>query len=658
MKMIKRHFKGILVFLIIITGAAVGLTFFFKNKTVDTEAKVIKQNAVPLTKQTLTKSISATGTIESSKTKSVSANVNNMTVKKVKVQVGDTVKKGQALVTFDKTDLKEALKEAKENLAEAESEAGDNISDAKEQLSEAKEAYSNAKTQAAKAEAEEKKQKAAQEKAEKEAKAAQEKAQKQAKEAKAKAKKALKAAKKKVSSLEKKLAKTKTEQQKMQLEQELSKAKQDLEIAQKAYETAGDTSSAYAGNGTGSTNTSYTSYTGSSTGNGSGSSVSQAKSGISTAEKNLKNTKKSAEKSIKEAKKQVEQAKENLEKCAVVSPITGIVTAVNVEDGEAYTGGTMFQIEDISSFKVTTSVDEYNISDVSVGQKVVILTEATGDEEINGKIIFVAPSTSATYSVSGNSGNSAGASTGMGSSSSSDGYEVVIEITDKNDKLKMGMTAKCSMIFLADAGHANVWTVTWERRQNVQVTGGMVMNIKGKKKRDDKKKGRIESGMEQKKTEHTGKKEDSRKNGSSVIELKGIVKRFFIGQPNELEILHGIDLEVKKGEFLSIVGESGSGKSTLMNIIGALDRPTEGTYLLDDTDICKAKDKKLSEIRNQKIGFVFQTYNLLARQTALDNVELPMLYAGMRKAERIVTISDGMIIGSERGMERRGELVC
>ncbi len=120
----------------------------------------------------------------------------------------------------------------------------------------------------------------------------------------------------------------------------------------------------------------------------------------------------------------------------------------------------------------------------------------------------------------------------------------------------------------------------------------------------------------------------------AIIKLSNIVKRFFVGRPNELEILHGIDLEVREGEFLSIVGESGSGKSTLMNIIGALDQPTEGKYVLDGTDVCQAKDKKLSEIRNQKIGFVFQTYNLVARSTALSNVELPMLYAGISKQER------------------------
>lgn len=120
----------------------------------------------------------------------------------------------------------------------------------------------------------------------------------------------------------------------------------------------------------------------------------------------------------------------------------------------------------------------------------------------------------------------------------------------------------------------------------------------------------------------------------AIIELKHIVKRFFIGKPNELEILHGIDLQVKEGEFLSVIGESGSGKSTLMNIIGALDRPTEGEYRLVDVDVCQAKDKRLSEIRNQQIGFVFQTYNLIARTSALANVELPMLYGSVPKKER------------------------
>jgi len=122
--------------------------------------------------------------------------------------------------------------------------------------------------------------------------------------------------------------------------------------------------------------------------------------------------------------------------------------------------------------------------------------------------------------------------------------------------------------------------------------------------------------------------------GKRIIEMRHIVKRFYIGEPNELEILHGIGLSVDEGEFVSIVGASGSGKSTLMNIIGALDRATEGSYLLDGTVIEDAGDTELSAIRNQKIGFVFQNFNLIPRTNALQNVELRRMYAGVRARER------------------------
>lgn len=139
-----------------------------------------------------------------------------------------------------------------------------------------------------------------------------------------------------------------------------------------------------------------------------------------------------------------------------------------------------------------------------------------------------------------------------------------------------------------------------------------------------------------------------------IIECKNIVKRFYIGQPNELEILHGLDLTVNMAEFVSIVGESGSGKSTLMNILGALDRPTEGTYFLDGVDVGAGKDKQLSEIRNRQIGFVFQTYNLIARTTALSNVELPLLYAGVPKAERTRKAKELLeLVGMQERMTHR-----
>lgn len=142
----------------------------------------------------------------------------------------------------------------------------------------------------------------------------------------------------------------------------------------------------------------------------------------------------------------------------------------------------------------------------------------------------------------------------------------------------------------------------------------------------------------------------------TMINLRHIVKRFFIGKPNELEILHGIDLQVKKGEFLSVIGESGSGKSTLMNIIGALDRPTEGEYELAGLDVCQEKDRQLSDIRNQQIGFVFQTYNLIARTTALANVELPMLYGSVSKKERNARARELLeLVGMEDRMTHRSD---
>ena len=121
---------------------------------------------------------------------------------------------------------------------------------------------------------------------------------------------------------------------------------------------------------------------------------------------------------------------------------------------------------------------------------------------------------------------------------------------------------------------------------------------------------------------------------NTVIQLRDIKKRFYIGKPNELQILNGISLTVEKGQFVAIVGASGSGKTTLMNVIGLLDRPTEGSYQIDGVDVAGASDKELSYIRNQKIGFVYQTYYLIARTNALKNVELPMMYAGVPRKER------------------------
>jgi putative ABC transport system ATP-binding protein len=119
-----------------------------------------------------------------------------------------------------------------------------------------------------------------------------------------------------------------------------------------------------------------------------------------------------------------------------------------------------------------------------------------------------------------------------------------------------------------------------------------------------------------------------------IIELKEIRKIYFMGATS-LEVLKGISLSIFKNEYVALMGPSGSGKSTLMNILGCLDTPTSGTYILNNQDVSKMPDDELAEVRNKEIGFVFQQFNLLPRLTAAENVALPLIYAGTGKKERM-----------------------
>jgi putative ABC transport system ATP-binding protein len=143
----------------------------------------------------------------------------------------------------------------------------------------------------------------------------------------------------------------------------------------------------------------------------------------------------------------------------------------------------------------------------------------------------------------------------------------------------------------------------------------------------------------------------------SIIHLENIRKSYFMGK-HELEVLKGISLDIFKNEYVALMGPSGSGKSTLMNILGCLDTPTGGKYILNDQDVSQMEDNELAEVRNKEIGFVFQQFNLLPRLTALENVALPLVYAGMsrklrnEKARRVLD----MVHLSDRSHHKPNEL--
>jgi putative ABC transport system ATP-binding protein len=144
---------------------------------------------------------------------------------------------------------------------------------------------------------------------------------------------------------------------------------------------------------------------------------------------------------------------------------------------------------------------------------------------------------------------------------------------------------------------------------------------------------------------------------NTLIRLEKIVKNYRVGTII-VRALREVSLTINKNEYVAIMGPSGSGKSTLMNILGCLDTPTSGTYILNGTDVSKQPDSELAEIRNKEIGFVFQTFNLLPRYTALENVMLPLVYAGFSKEERIKRAEEVMVsVGlADRMYHRPNEL--
>src|SRR5687768_2419585 len=143
----------------------------------------------------------------------------------------------------------------------------------------------------------------------------------------------------------------------------------------------------------------------------------------------------------------------------------------------------------------------------------------------------------------------------------------------------------------------------------------------------------------------------------SLIETRDLWKTYVMGQ-EEIHALRGVSIQIERGEYVAIMGPSGSGKSTLMNLVGCLDTPTKGSYLLNDKEVASMNDDELARIRNEEIGFVFQTFNLLPRATALHNVELPLVYAGMPSKERQQRAREALakVELTDRAMHRPNEL--
>ncbi len=138
-----------------------------------------------------------------------------------------------------------------------------------------------------------------------------------------------------------------------------------------------------------------------------------------------------------------------------------------------------------------------------------------------------------------------------------------------------------------------------------------------------------------------------------LVDMKKICKDFIMGK-SEVHVLKNVDLTVEEGEFLAIMGPSGSGKSTLMNILGFLDVPTSGEYIFDGTNMEKASDNRLADVRNKDIGFIFQSFNLLPKMTALDNVALPLMYGGVSKSKRRAVAAEALAtVGLEDRMDHR-----
>lgn len=369
------------VAVLLIVSIVVGIVYssFFRRQRSNFSAGA-RMNTINLEKMDLTTSVSATGTLESADSCTVSATVSNVEVLEVYVSEGDSVKKGQSLLTFDKTELNDALERAQQSLSEAKLQVSQNNSQAKRQVTNAKETYNSNK--------------------------------KELKASVADAKTKYTNLKTEVATLEKDISSATDDTSKATLKEKLNIAETNLTQAKTAYEKAVEEQSSI---------------------------NKQNYANLQNAQSQLELTKLNSQKTLREAQNNVDDAKDKLEDCVVKAPMAGTITSLNVAAGDVYSGGSMLEISDCTQFNVVTSVDEYDVSKLKAGQKVILLTESTDDEEFEGEITHVALTTGSSIS-----------SQAMGemnnSSSNSGGYTVKIKVNQVDSRMRIGMTARCSII--------------------------------------------------------------------------------------------------------------------------------------------------------------------------------------------------------------------
>lgn len=315
-----------------------------------------------------------------------------------------------------------------------------------------------------------------------------------------------------------------------------------------------------------------------------------------------------------DTRNQVEDYEEQLADCTVYASMSGTITALNVEEDNVFAGGTIYEIQDVHNFIVDASVDEYDIVNLEEGQTAYVKTDSLGDEELEGEVTYVAPT--------GTTGQT------MGSSSGTASYEIQITLKESQDKQRAGMTASVS-IALEESKDA--LAVPYDCVQT-NADGDSVIYVEDQ---GEKKEIKVTTGIET--DYYTEVISDELSEGMTVYLSTPLQQSTGQSGSESENSQNGLSFDFGGGAGGGNMGGGpggGSGKTTLMNIIGVLDRPTDGAYTLDGVDVAGAKDKELSGIRNRKIGFVFQTYNLISRTTAIRNVELPMMYAGVGKKER------------------------